>query len=149
MNARQVPHIEPAHADVSLVTRRKKRTGTGRRRDNLLLALHERLRPLNDPVAIQTAAVEVLGEHLGCDWANYAEYDEDYAHTIVRCEYRRDGAPSLQGRHPIEPSGMFLSARVQAARSPKATCSRHHWSLTRGDGSTSRCHFARSSLSRS
>jgi signal transduction histidine kinase/PAS domain-containing protein len=94
-----------------LVARKKKRSGVARRRDKLLLALHERLRPLKDPVAIQTAAVHVLGEFLGCDWANYAEYDDDYAHTIVRSEYLRDGAPSMQGRHRLESSGQFVAAQ--------------------------------------
>ena len=82
-----------------------------RRRSKLLLTLHERLRPLKDPVAIQTAAVQVLGEFLGCDWANYAEYDDDYAHTIVRSEYIRDGAPSLAGRHRLESTGQFIATQ--------------------------------------
>ena len=66
---------------MAIGTRKKKRASAARRRDRLMLALHDRLRQLNDPVAIQTAAVQVLGEHLGCDWANYSEYDEDYAHA--------------------------------------------------------------------
>jgi len=109
MTDRQVPYAEPQLADMPLVTRKKKRGGVARRRGKLLLALHERLRTLQDPVAIQTAAVQVLGEFLGCDWANYAEYDDDYAHTIVRSEYLRDGAPSLAGRHRLESSGQFVA----------------------------------------
>ena len=111
MSERQVPHPETRLADLAVLTRKKKQARAARRRDRLLLALHDRLRPLHDPIEIQSAAVQVLGEHLGCDWANYAEYDEDYAHAIVRSEYRRDGAASLKGRHPIEPSGKFLAAQ--------------------------------------
>ena len=112
MSERQVPHAETRLADLpAALTRRKKQARAARQRDKLLLALHDRLRPLRDPFAIQSAAVQVLGEHLGCDWANYSEYDEDYSHAIVRSEYLRDGAPSLKGRHPIEPTGKFLAAQ--------------------------------------
>ena len=111
MIEKQVQHPESRLADMPALTRKKKQARVARRRDRLLLALHERLRPLHEPHAIQTAAVQVLGEHLGCDWANYAEYDEDYGHVIVRSEYCRNGVPSLQGRHPIEPTGRFLAAQ--------------------------------------
>ena len=97
MSETEIIQHEPGLAD----ERRGRGRGAAARRDRFMLALNDRLQSLSDPVAIEGDACHVLGEHLGCDWAHYLEFDGDGQHAIIRRDYKRDGAPSLIGRHAI------------------------------------------------
>jgi signal transduction histidine kinase/PAS domain-containing protein/ActR/RegA family two-component response regulator len=85
--------------------RRGRGRGAAARRDRFMLALNDRLQPLSDPLAIQREACRVLGEHLGCDWAHFLEFDEDAAYALARSDYRSEGAASLLGRHSMAELG--------------------------------------------
>src|SRR6187397_1155367 len=89
---------------------KKRGRGAAVRRDRFMLALNDRLQSLSDPVAIQGEACRVLGEHLGCDWAHFLEFDEDATYALARSDYRREGAPSLLGRHAMGDFGPMLGA---------------------------------------
>lgn len=73
-------------------------------RQTFLLKLSDALRPLADPVAIQSEAARVLGQHLDAGRAAYAEIDADDAHFTVHRDYT-DGVPSYAGHYPLEGNG--------------------------------------------
>ena len=67
-------------------------------RQTFLLKLSDALRPLSDPVEVQSAAARLLGEHLGVARAFYLEADaEGDGFTIHRDAVT--GVPSIAGRH--------------------------------------------------
>lgn len=67
-----------------------------------LLKLSDALRPLTQPVAIQDVAARILGEHLGCAWTYYGEFDAALTQMTVKRCYVLGDAPSLAGVHPID-----------------------------------------------
>ena len=67
-----------------------------------LVTLHDRLRPLRDPVEIQDVATRLLGEHLGVNRVLYAEIDGDQFR--VSRSYVRDVGPCV-GQGPIAVAG--------------------------------------------
>lgn len=73
-------------------------------RQTFLLKLSDAFRPLADPVAIQSEAARVLGQHLDAGRAAYAEIDADDAHFTVHRDYT-DGVPSYAGHYPLEGNG--------------------------------------------
>jgi PAS domain S-box-containing protein len=77
------------------------------RRQAFLLRLADALRPLADPVAIQEAAVRLLGDHLRVSRAMYAEFvvEDGREIVVVEREHRAPGAVSFVGRHPAEQFG--------------------------------------------
>jgi PAS domain S-box-containing protein len=77
-------------------------------RQVFLLKLGDALRPLADPIQVQTMAARILGEHLGADEAFYAVFDEAGYGTIHR-DYAREGARSLAGRHAIADFASIVS----------------------------------------
>jgi len=80
-----------------------------------LLKLSDALRPLADPVEVQSAAARVLGEHLGAGRAAYAEVEADDAHFTVHREYS-DGMPSFTGRYLLNNYGPAFWADFRAGR---------------------------------
>src|SRR3712207_4927191 len=84
-------------------------------RQAFLLKLADALRPLADPVEVQTEAARVLGEHLGAGRASYAEIDADGAHVTVHRDYT-DGVPSFAGRYVFASFGSALVAVLRAGR---------------------------------
>jgi signal transduction histidine kinase/ActR/RegA family two-component response regulator len=66
-------------------------------RDSYLLALSDRLRSLRDPLSIQTAAAEILANHLRVTRSYYAEYDEDAGLAYVRSESAHGDVPTAIG----------------------------------------------------
>ncbi|HXI27264.1 MAG TPA: GAF domain-containing protein, partial [Vicinamibacterales bacterium] len=70
-----------------------------------LVTLHDRLRPLRDPVEIQDVATRLLGEHLGVNRVLYAEIDGDQFR--VSRSYVRDVGPCV-GQGPIAVAGTAL-----------------------------------------
>src|SRR5689334_2803346 len=75
-----------------------------------LITLNERLRPLKHPVAIQDAAVRVLGEHLKINRVHYAYIEDD--EFVISCSYV-DGVPPLPSRGPV---ARFGAAMVDLCR---------------------------------
>ncbi|MFZ3182270.1 MAG: HWE histidine kinase domain-containing protein [Methylocystis silviterrae] len=85
-------------------------------RQNLLIDLNDRLRPLADAVAIQAAASEVLGRHLKVTQAAYAEIDEAGEYATVQHDWNDGAAPSNAGRHRLESWGEALIADLKRGR---------------------------------
>ena len=83
-------------------------------RQRFLLQLSDALRPLTDPVEVQSAAARVLGKYLGAGRAAYAEIEAD-AHFTVHRDYT-DGVPSFAGRYPNDTFGPRLFAVLHAGR---------------------------------
>lgn len=69
-----------------------------------LLKLSDALRPLGDPLAIQTAAMRVLGEHLQVDRVFYGEVTADGETVVIADNYVREGVAKLIGRLPAPDS---------------------------------------------
>lgn len=70
-----------------------------------LLRLNDALRPLSDPVEVQTVTVRLLGEHLGVNRVAYSVIDGD--DFIVTADYNHGVAP-FRGRRPIADFGAAL-----------------------------------------
>ncbi|MEN9933271.1 MAG: hypothetical protein RIS17_1844, partial [Pseudomonadota bacterium] len=80
------------------------------RRDVLLLALEDRLKPLSDARAIKQVATESLAEALNAERVNYASIDEaanrfqiDYSHVAGNMDAAQ-GSGSLAGLEPMLPT---------------------------------------------
>ena len=70
-------------------------------RQAFLLELSDALRPLADPVAIQETACQLLGRHLGVDWAQYSEVDIARGKIINARDYFRGDLPSHVGEYEL------------------------------------------------
>jgi signal transduction histidine kinase/ActR/RegA family two-component response regulator len=70
-------------------------------RQAFLLELSDALRPLVDPIAIQSEACRLLGEKVQCDRTYYAEVDDTGVKVAIARDYRRGGAPSIVGTYPM------------------------------------------------
>jgi len=69
-------------------------------RQRFLLTLHDRLRSLSDPEAIQYEAARLLGEHLGAKRVGYAEIEPDGLHSVVTRNYTA-GVRGIEGRYRV------------------------------------------------
>ena len=78
-----------------------------------LITLNEQLRPLKDPVAIQEAAVRLIGQHLQASRVNYAHIDGD--EFVVNRSYA-DGVPPFPFEVRSRDSARPSSTRAVAAR---------------------------------
>lgn len=83
--------------------------------DAFRLALDDGLRPLADPVAIQSVAARILGEHLRATRVFYAEVDEAWKYARVDADYC-SGVPSAVGRHCLDDFGPTAMAEFRAGR---------------------------------
>jgi signal transduction histidine kinase len=72
---------------------------TGKARQNFLLHLSDRLRPLSDTLAIEKEITNSLGAYLQVDRAYYAACDESRELAVIEHDYVRNGATSLAGIH--------------------------------------------------
>ena len=103
-------------------------------RDSFLMALNDRIRPLRDPVDIQSAAVHVLRERLETDWVHYTEFDTDTAYATVFTADIPAGSPGLTSRHALESFkpliAQLMTGRTIAVADLDATLFGHsmHWS---------------------
>ncbi|WP_176559360.1 PAS domain S-box protein [Rubellimicrobium roseum] len=82
--------------DIDDVRRADEERRVAARRDAFLLALEDRLRPLNDPIGMIVAAAEVLARELDVDRVCYGEVDEE-----------ADSYRIVAGRAPEVPSGVM------------------------------------------
>jgi PAS domain S-box-containing protein len=69
-------------------------------RQTFMVGLADALRPLADPVEIQSTATGVLGRHLGANRVLYGEVDDAELFLIVERDFA-DGVPSQTGRFRI------------------------------------------------
>lgn len=82
-------------------------------RQSFLLRLSDALRPLADPVAIQSAASRLLADHLDASRAYYAEAHEDSGIFVIRSDYVRGDTSSRVGVYRLDdfaPVGDLLRA---------------------------------------
>ena len=87
-------------------------------RKAFLLTLSDALRPLIDPVEIQTVAVRVLGERLGARRALYGDIEskEDSDYYVVGPQYCAPGVPSVIGSFRVDDFGAKLFDDCRAGR---------------------------------
>lgn len=82
-----------------------------------LVRLADAIRPLRDPLAIQSEATRSLAEALVASRVMYSEVDElDDAAFVIRQEIRRPGVPSAIGRHRLESFGRVVAQAFRAGR---------------------------------
>ena len=81
--------------------------------DAFRVRLADAVRPLADPVAIQDAAVRVLGQHLQASRVHYGAITADHAHVVVERAYT-DGVPQLHGRFRLADFGPPLITVLRA-----------------------------------
>src|SRR5215471_298298 len=74
-------------------------------RSAFLLRLNDVLRPLSDPVEVQSVTVRLLGEHLGVNRVAYSVIEGD--DFIVTADYNHGVAP-FRGRRPMADFGAAL-----------------------------------------
>src|SRR6185503_9515328 len=66
---------------------------------HFLVALNERLRALRDPVEIQSAAVQLIGEHLQASRVHYAQIQGN--EFVIRRSYAGAAAAPFPDRGPV------------------------------------------------
>jgi len=86
------------------------------RRLTFLVTLADKLRPLDDPEEIQTAAVELIGRSLKVGRAGYAEVDETETHFTVARDWTDGSMASLAGAHPFAAFGPRAMAICKAGK---------------------------------
>lgn len=84
-------------------------------RQAFVLELSDKLRPLADPVDIQTAAVRLLGRHLRANRVAFAEDCGD-GQTVVLTRNYTDGVPGIEGKYRYADFGPDLLREMQAGR---------------------------------
>jgi len=103
------PEPGKAAVVVSDVTARKEAEASLRedeRRHAFLLALGDRVRELDDSAAIEAAASEMLGRHLGANGVAYCEVDEDGACATVRAGWTDGTVPAATGSFCLDDLGI-------------------------------------------
>jgi len=93
--------VDVHDAKIDVIAERRIREG----HDQFLNRLHEAIRPLGDPAAMQDVTARLLGEHLRVDRVLYAAIDgEEF--VVTRCYV--DGVAPLRGRASILAFGRTL-----------------------------------------
>jgi len=83
------------------ITVRKKAEG----RQAYMLKLSDALRPLSNPIEIQSAAVHVIGELLQTDRAMYSDVEPNGDAYIINDSYVSEGTQKMKGRFPLASFG--------------------------------------------
>jgi hypothetical protein len=83
----------------------------GETRQAFLLKLSDALRPLTDPIEIQSTAARVLGEHIGANRVLYADI-VDGKEAVINRDFV-SGVASIAGRYPTEAFGSEPAARLR------------------------------------
>jgi PAS domain S-box-containing protein len=98
LSNRIFPRLERARAEDALRESEKQQA--------FLLKLSDALRPLDNPVEIQSVAMRVLGEHLQVDRVLYAEIVDDGETILIADNYVRGDNPKIVGQFPASDFGM-------------------------------------------
>lgn len=85
-------------SDVSESKRAEKMLQASEARQRYLLELSDALRPLDDTLHIQQAAMRVVGEHFQVDRVLYAELEDDGNTVSIADNYIRGNLPKVVGR---------------------------------------------------
>ena len=104
---RTVPRLERARAEAAL--------RASEARQAFLLALQDRLLPLDDPDEIQFEAARALGELLRASRVGYAEIEADGEHSRVTRNYT-DGVRGIEGRYRVADYSPALIEALHAGR---------------------------------
>ena len=86
------------------------------RRQTFLLALHDRVRDLEDPFAVMETAIEMLGRHLGVNRVGYGEIDTMQEHVLVSRDWTDGSVGSVRGRHRLDDFGPQVIAALRDGR---------------------------------
>jgi GAF domain-containing protein len=79
---------------------------------NLLVAINDATRALQEPEAIMATVARLLGEHLGVSRCAYAPVDEDQNHFTIYEDYT-DGCASSAGRYTLAAFGPRAVAELR------------------------------------
>lgn len=94
--------LRGAHSDVTEHKELQEVLRQSEERQNFLLRLSDRLRPLHSSDETTEIASQMLGAELGASRAFYVEYDAAGGFGDVLRDYAVAGLPSLAGRYPFE-----------------------------------------------
>src|SRR6187549_4002986 len=84
------------------------------RSDAFRVLISDALRPLSDPLSVQSEAARVLGQHLSASRAAYVEVGADNDSAWVQREYCVPGMSSVIGRGKLDDFGPALIAKYRA-----------------------------------
>jgi PAS domain S-box-containing protein len=86
---------------------------TAAARNAVRVQLADALRPLQDPVKMESAATRILGEHLDALRVMYADITSDGEYAVVRTNYL-SSATSVVGTHPLDHFGALFIREFRA-----------------------------------
>ncbi|HEX2555824.1 MAG TPA: CheR family methyltransferase [Microvirga sp.] len=86
------------------------------RRQGFLLDLHDRLKDLDDPLAVMETAAERLGRHLAVSRVGYGEIDAAGEHVLVDRDWTDGSVTSVRGRHRLNDFGPEIIAALKEGR---------------------------------
>ena len=102
-----------AHVDITEQKLLQTALTASEARQTFLLKFSDALRPLGDPVEVQTAALRVLGEHLGAGRAQYWQVEPDGQHAHSAGGYSSEG-PHVSGLLRLNDFGIHLIETLAA-----------------------------------
>jgi PAS domain S-box-containing protein len=103
------PVGEPEQRQVGILFENITERKHAEERQAFFLRLDDALRSLSDPIAIQSTASRLLGEHLRTDRSYYVEFDLTRQVAVIHRDYVRGDAPSLVGTWPFALFDFFAS----------------------------------------
>ena len=101
--------------DITASKRAREALEASEGRFRLLNELGEQTRWLDEPDAIMTAVVRMLGTHLRASRCVYANVDADSDHFTIRQDYTAD-CPSLAGQHALRDFGPRVAEELRGGR---------------------------------
>ncbi len=102
-----------AHTDITEQKTLQQALKANEARQAFLLKFSDSLRPLGDPVEVQTVALHVLSEHFGAVRAQYWEVEPDGHHAHSEGGYAKEG-PRVLGRVRLNDFGVHVIKTLAA-----------------------------------
>ena len=90
--------------------------GHGDARHTFLLRLGDAIRPLFDPLRIQSEAMRVLGEHLDASRVHYAGIEADQNTCHIYPDFQAPGVASIAGVLHLDSFGAHVAQAMRAGR---------------------------------